>query len=283
MWYGAEHIQYYINEACDIRKDDVSQLAFLCNEHSHKKVLKRLSCLYSAIYIDELQDYAGWDLELFNILFTSNIPITFVGDYKQATYRTNNSLKNKQYRDAKILNYFLLKEKNKECVIEYSCETRRFNKLICDYVNTIFNDDNKLVPFTKGLSENKENIGVYIINKRDIETYCEYYHPTILRYNSKTTINIKGCKVYNYGASKGMTLDRTILLPPQTIIPFILKMENISSNQTKSKFYVACTRAKYSIVFAIEHGIPEKHFIKTEMQLGNKTIPCYKFNLFNNI
>ena len=94
-WYTAEHIQYYINNANDVRRDEVSHLAFICNLHSKGKVLKRLSDLYSDIFIDELQDYAGWDLELFDILFSSNIPITCVGDYKQSTYRTNNSIKNK--------------------------------------------------------------------------------------------------------------------------------------------------------------------------------------------
>jgi ATP-dependent exoDNAse (exonuclease V) beta subunit len=46
--------------------------------------------IYAHIFIDELQDYAGWDLEIFRLLFDSQIFITCVGDYKQATYRTNN-------------------------------------------------------------------------------------------------------------------------------------------------------------------------------------------------
>lgn len=276
-YFSSEHIQYYINSAKDIRKDDTSQLAFICNLHSCDKVINRLTSIYSEIFIDELQDYAGWDLELFDILFKSTIPITCVGDYKQSTYRTNNSTKNKKFRDSKIIDYFLLKEKKCECVINYSNKTRRFNQSICNYINKIFNDDNSILPYCLGLSENKENIGVYLIDRSDIDAYCNYYQPTILRYNSKTEISNKNCQVFTYGASKGMTLDRTVIFPIKTILPFILKMKDITSNQTRAKFYVACTRAKYSLVFVTNGEIPDSHFVKTELLLGTNKINCYKF------
>lgn len=276
-WYTAKHIQYYINNANDVRRDEVSHLAFICNLHSKEKVLKRLSDLYSDIFIDELQDYAGWDLELFNILLGSNIPITCVGDYKQSTYRTNNSIKNKKYRDSNILNYFILKEKNKVCTIEYSQKTRRLNRFICDYVNTIFNDDNNISPYITNLNEDNENVGVYIIEKKDIGTYCNFYNPTILRYSAITEVAEKNCPIFTYGASKGMTVDRVVILPIKTILPFILEGKAISSKQTKAKFYVACTRAKYSLVFIVDNEVPIKYFKKEVMRLGDKTIPCYKF------
>ena len=84
--------------------------------------------MYAHIFFDELQDYAGWDLELLLLLFSSVIPITCVGDYKQATFRTNNSLKNKQFRDDKIKDFFESQQSKGICSITYSKVTRRFNQ-----------------------------------------------------------------------------------------------------------------------------------------------------------
>lgn len=101
-YYNKGHIQYFINGAHDIQKNKVSELAYKCNADSSGKVIERLEEIYSHIFFDELQDYAGWDLELLLLLFSSVIPTTCVGDYKQATFRTNNSLKNKQFRVIKL-------------------------------------------------------------------------------------------------------------------------------------------------------------------------------------
>ena len=131
-WYNQNHVQYFVNQRGDVTPDRVSHLAYLCNDHSNGKALGRMEEIYSHIFIDELQDYAGWDLEIIRLLFDSQILITCVGDYKQATYRTNNSPKNSQYRDENIRNYFKLLEKEGVCTTSYANTTRRFNCEICD-------------------------------------------------------------------------------------------------------------------------------------------------------
>ena len=107
-WYKQTHLQYFLNSHGDIYPDRVSHLAYLCNEHSNEKPIARMEQIYSHIFIDELQDYAGWDLEIIQLLFNSQISLSSVGDYKQATYRTNNSPKNRQYRDENIRNFFFI-------------------------------------------------------------------------------------------------------------------------------------------------------------------------------
>ena len=52
--------------------------------------------IYSHIYIDEIQDLAGEDIEILNLLFNSKIQIQCVGDVKQSTYTTYNAKKNKK-------------------------------------------------------------------------------------------------------------------------------------------------------------------------------------------
>lgn len=277
-YYNKGHIQYFINGAHDIQKNKVSELAYKCNADSSGKVIERLEEIYSHIFFDELQDYAGWDLELLLLLFSSVIPTTCVGDYKQATFRTNNSLKNKQFRDDKIKDFFELQQSKGICSITYSKVTRRFNQDICGYVNTIHSDANNQVCQCCEMEFPNENTGVYIIDPKYLSDYCSFYSPTILRYDRDSTITFShNCQVLNYGNSKGLTLDRVIIIPVGTVLPFIKKGANITSPQTKSKFYVACTRAQYSVVFAIENFTETDHFKYSAVKIDGKELPALKY------
>lgn len=280
-WYKQTHLQYFLNSHGDIYPDRVSHLAYLCNEHSNEKPIARMEQIYSHIFIDELQDYAGWDLEIIQLLFNSQISLSSVGDYKQATYRTNNSPKNRQYRDENIRNFFLHIQQMGLCSVLYANTTRRFNYEICNFINTIHNDCDAIVvpdPLLKN-APIPENSGVYIIDYKYLNDYCEYYHPTILRYDKRTQIpfNCMDCDVFNYGGSKGATFERTVIVPVSTTIPFIERQEKISSKQTRSKFYVACTRVKHSVVFAMYDPKETNLFKLTEMQFSDKVIPVLKF------
>ena len=279
-WYSQAHVQYYVNGGGDVIPDRTSHLACLCNEHSCGKVIRRIQEIYSHIFLDELQDYAGWDLEIITLLFKSQIPITCVGDYKQATYRTNNSLKNKQYRDEKVRNYYCRLEAQGLCVTSYANTTRRFNQEICDFINMIHGDADSMVePDPNNRQEiSEENSGVYMINVDYLREYCEYYHPIILRYDKKAKVGFQhSCDVFNYGGSKGATYERVIIIPVSTTLPFIERQEKIVSNQTRAKFYVACTRAKQSVVFAMKNSHENGVFKEDRMQFGDKSIPVFKF------
>lgn len=279
-WFGQRHIQYYINSAGDIYPDRTSELACLCNLHADGKAISRIENIYSNIFIDELQDYAGWDLELIKLLFESKVSVTCVGDYKQATYRTNNSLKNRAYRDEKIHDFFCLLEKRGICKVSYDKTTRRFNQEICDYINTIYNDVESAVEESAERETNNEakNIGVYIIDSKNLAEYCNHYNPVILRYDKRTNIEFKHkCTVLNYGASKGATYDRTVIIPVRTVLPFVTKQTQITSNQTRSKFYVACTRAKHSIVFVVDGFKGSSHFKSTKIKLEKLEVDAFKY------
>lgn len=155
-WFGQKHIQYYINSAGDVYPDRTSEFACLCNSHADGKAISRIENIYTNIFIDELQDYAGWDLELIKLLFESKASVTCVGDYKQATYRTNNSLKNRAYRDEKIRDFFCLLEKRGICKVSYDKTTRRFNQEICNYINSIYNDAESAVEESAERETNNE-------------------------------------------------------------------------------------------------------------------------------
>lgn len=279
-FYNQTHYQYFVNSSGDVYPDRTSHLAILCNAHSSGKAVKRLESIYSHIFIDELQDYAGWDLEIIKLLFTSSSHVYCVGDYKQATYRTNNSPKHKQYRDEKIHDFFVELERAHLCELSYSNSTRRFNQEICDYINSIHCDPTAVVypDIDADFDCQESNCGVYLIDLKYLTAYCKYYHPTLLRYDKNAKIGFSHeCNTFNYGGCKGATYNRTVIIPVGTVLPFITKQNPISSNQTKAKFYVACTRARYSVVIAMKNPVESQHFKLTEIVTSEFTIPAFKY------
>lgn len=284
-WYNATHVQYYINKHRDLIPDRTSHLAWLCNEYSNGAAIQRMEKIYSHIFVDELQDYAAWDLEIISLLFKSQITITCVGDYKQATYRTNNSPKYKQYRDEKIRDFFRVLESQGLCEVTYANITRRFNQEICDFINMIYKDAEAMVVPSPDIQSEPlpENSGVYIMSNDTLAAYCEHYHPVILRYDKDAKMGFQcDCDRINYGGSKGATYERIVIIPVGTVIPFIEKQREISAKQTRAKFYVACTRARHSVVFALDDPCENSLFKPIEMYFADKRLPAYKFNNANS-
>ncbi len=83
--------------------------------------INRLANIYSHLYIDEVQDMAGYDLEIIELLMKSHIAVTCVGDGKQATFKTNNSIKNKKTSGANICFFQDMIDEN-TVEVKKSCE-----------------------------------------------------------------------------------------------------------------------------------------------------------------
>lgn len=278
--FNQTHVQYYVNRNGDIVPDRTSCMAILCNEHSDGKAVARMESIYSHVFIDELQDYAGWDLEIIKLLLESQLQVLCVGDFKQATYRTNNSQKNCQYRDEKIRDYFALLERKHLCRVSYANTTRRFNQEICDFINTIHADEDTAISPEPTMEQETQpgNVGVYLVDLKYLNEYCDHYRPVILRYDKNAKIGFQHeCDVFNYGGAKGATYERTVIIPVGTTLPFIKEQKHISSDQTRSKFYVACTRAKHSVVIAMDKPKESNVFKVTEIRLAGDTIPALRF------
>ena len=120
---------------------------------------------------------------------------------------------------------------------------------------------------------------ICMMNVDSLREYCEYYHPIILRYDKKAKVGFQhDCDVFNYGGSKGATYERVVIIPVSTTLPFLERQVKITSNQTRAKFYVACTRAKHSVVFAMENPCENGVFKATDIHFSDKSIPAYKFS-----
>ena len=104
--FKARSVRRYVTTGNNLRSNYVSEMAYYLNGESSFKVLHRLEEIYSNIYFDEIQDLAGYDLQLMELLLNSSIDITCSGDNKQATFSTHNARKNKAKTGRNIWAFF---------------------------------------------------------------------------------------------------------------------------------------------------------------------------------
>jgi len=243
-----EFDKFYFNKGLKIYSDKLSKFVYRCNQQTSGRVIDRISKIYNRILIDEVQDLAGYDLELLKLLFNSNSEILLVGDPRQGTYSTNSASKNKQFKKSNIIYFFQDKKMQLKTDEESLLVNYRSNKKICDFSNRLFPD---FPQTTSGNEKITGHDGIFLIKKQDICNYLREYQPMQLRDSKAKAVN-DNYKVMNFGESKGLSFDRVIIYPTQ---PFIKWLENNNAElpaTSRSKFYVSITRAKYSIGIVVD-------------------------------
>ena len=248
---------YYLLDDETVYSDKLAQLACKINKASNELSIKRLEKVYTHIFVDEVQDLAGYDLDFLDLLFSSRIKTILVGDPRQATFASNDSPKNSKFRYSSIDNFF--KAKLKEKIVEYDDFSLSLNhrcvQPICEFSNELFPE------YERAMSSNKtedSHIGIWFVRPEDVTAYLQCYNPMILRHDKRTTVP-SSYPVLNFGKSKGRTFKRVLIYPTSRIIDWLQKgvpLKGIS----RSKFYVALTRAQLSvaIVYAPIRRNPRK-------------------------
>ena len=231
----------YITRAGNVLSNQASELACFLDEKSNGKIVGRLREIYSNIYFDEVQDLAGYDIELLKLLLDSDISVTCCGDNKQATFSTHNAKKNKNQTGKNIWQFFAGLN-NVE--IEKNLVSRRFNQDICCFANKLFPAGD---PITTIMNEKTEHDGVFLISQSDVCAYYNRFRPHVLRYDAKTVI--EKYHAVNFGACKGETFDRVLIYPNGPLTNFVIKGSKLNSPE---KYYVGVTRPRYSIAIVLK-------------------------------
>lgn len=251
--------KHYLTPDHKVYSDKVAKFAIKCNELSNNAVIDRLAQIYDHIYIDEVQDMAGYDLEFIKLLVASKIQVTLVGDPRQGTYSTSNSAKNKKYKKSKVVSFF--EQTLAGVVIDNSTLNTNFRcePTICNLSNTLFPDFKAVDATNAQLSESHR--GVFIIKTTDVDDYLKEFSPMQLRYSAATKGVHDDYPVYNFGTSKGLEFDRVLIYPTKAITDWLKsqKHENLQPT-SKSKLYVAITRAKLSVAFVHDDSYDDKAF-----------------------
>jgi DNA helicase II / ATP-dependent DNA helicase PcrA len=239
---------YFTADGC-IYVDKASKFACQVIKKTGGKPVRRLEDIFNHLYIDEVQDLAGWDLDLVEMLMRSRIAITLVGDHRQATYSTNSASKNKKYAGAKIITKFEEWKTAKLCGLEYQNVSHRCVQPICDFADRLHPALPKTISKNTTVSVHD---GVFAVRERDISVYMSAFHPQTLRY-SRATKDVPGSPM-NYGAAKGLSFERTLIFPNGKVKKFLLS-GNPDDAGDVAKLYVAITRARQSTAFVVTNSV----------------------------
>lgn len=243
--------KHYFTNDNNIFSDKLSKFVVCCNKSSNGFVLDRLSRIYTDIFIDEVQDLAGYDLEFLKLLFSSPINTLLVGDPRQGTYSTNNATKNKKFKKSNIVYFFeddsiKIETDDSSLITNYrSCEE------ICNLSNDLFPDYQKT---NSGNFTKTGHDGIFYIKNENVDEYLEKYCPMQLRDSSKTKVNEK-YQVITFGKSKGMEFERVLIYPTQPFQDWLRKHNSKLQPSSRAKLYVAITRAKYSVGIVLNDDI----------------------------
>ncbi|MGH2319797.1 UvrD-helicase domain-containing protein [Planococcus sp. SE5232] len=251
--------KYYFRAGKYIYTDKMCDFIMEVNKLSHHAIIKRLESLYDVIMIDEVQDLAGHDLDFLFELFKSKIEVVVVGDNRQAVFFTNQAAKNKNKKGEHIFNLFKAWEDKGFCKISYKTNCYRSNQEICDLADLFYPE----MPKTKSLNQEiTGHDGLFHITSQDVESYISKYNPQILRYDRKTKFKGESLPL-NFRKSKGLTFNRVLILCNGPLNKFLKTGELEPHLKSKAPYYVALTRARYSVCFVSDEKKIKNEYIES--------------------
>ena len=94
--------------------------------------------------------------------------------------------------------------------------------------------------------------GIFLVRAGDVEEYLKRYNPMQLRDNKSVRV-IEGYPAINMGESKGLTFERVLIYPTKPMKDWMINNSKELKPKSKSQFYVALTRAKYSVGIVFDY------------------------------
>ena len=279
-YWGIEDFEkYFFNSFYQIYSDKLSKFVILANDSSNGKIIERLENIYSHIFIDEIQDLAGYDLEFLKLLFKSKISVLLVGDPRQVTYLTHHAAKHPKYRDGKIKEFVLTECKKCDVNIDELTlsVTHRNNQAICNFSSLLYPslESSKACECKKCKEFETEHFGIWIVKEEDLESYKNLY-PQLIILKSKNSI----APEWNYGKSKGLGFDRVLIYPTEPIRKYLkdgLLKKNVKEKVVDAfeiaKFYVAITRARYSVGIVYNYNEADTFIAGIQKWVSEKLMP----------
>ena len=246
VYYGENDTEpYYFSKSRKLYSDKISKFVYKANEKTRGLVIDRICRAFPNFFIDEVQDLAGYDLELINLLHHANINLLMVGDPRQVTYHTHDEAMNKKYKNGDIARY--LRDKCKSALIDETtlCVSHRNHPSICNFANTVYPN------YPSMTGNNKPSTGhdgIFLVAPTDVSRYVAEYSPMQLRDKRNVVVN-ENAPAINFGDSKGLTFDRVLIYPTKPILSWIKDPNSKLEDRSRARLYVAITRARYSVAF----------------------------------
>lgn len=240
-----------------IYSDKLSEAAEYLYKKNKDSLIRRLSNIFDCIFLDEVQDFAGYDFDIIRILTKNSlIPCTIVADPRQCTYVTNRSAKNPKYTGNPSL-YISEKINSKTRQYVFIDDTtlvhsHRCIDSICELASALTPQYPKTetcicVQCEEQRKKNHTLKGCFLIKESEVSSFINQNNPVALTWDINTKINSSVMERKNMGESKGCEFDAVLLYPTQDMRKWIKDNTTILCNETRAKFYVAVTRAKYLV------------------------------------
>jgi len=255
--------RHYFTKSLCIYSDKISKFIFKSNKQSKNLIVERIERIFDNIFIDEIQDLAGYDLELVKLFFKSQSAVLLVGDPRQVTYLTHHATKFGKYANGGI-KAFVENELGKriECIVDDTTlnVSHRNNQQICNYSAKLYPELTIPAACTcqQCRSVTTDHEGVYLVRPGSVDDYLTLYEPMQLRWSASSKCSPHFQSV-NFGQSKGLSFDRVLIYPTQKMRNWIKDNKSELKNEVRAKLYVAITRARFSvgIVMDYDDGIIE--------------------------
>jgi len=244
---------YYFSSPKRIWSDRATDFACNVVDKTGGLPIGRLQGIFDRIIVDEAQDLAGWDLELIEHLLQSDVEVALIGDHRQATFSTNDNPKNRQFAGEKIIEKFAGWERGGLVMIEHQSHSHRCVQGICDFADQFFPD---CEPTTSYNEEVTGHDGVCLVRQGDVERYFEAFAPQTLQWSKAGEGRVGN--LLNFGDSKGMTFERVLIYPHAKFQRFLKTGHMELEGQSKTKTYVAVTRARQSVAIVVPDNFVPK-------------------------
>ncbi|WP_057972902.1 UvrD-helicase domain-containing protein [Lysobacter antibioticus] len=237
----------------------LAKLAARVHSETKGRAAHRLAEIYSAIFVDEVQDLVGWDYDIIKALTETNIlEIECVGDFRQAVYQTSETNKLPQDSTEKLAQFNNMGFISESLAISWRCL-----QAICGIADRLHSQEGHYLPTMSNVEDvplqYAGHQGVFAVPKARLREYIETYRPAILRWNRSTQKELcDGQTAYNFGECKGLGFERVLILPPAKHAKFLSgdmqAFDGSETDDSRNKLYVAITRARYSVAFPYEGG-----------------------------
>lgn len=230
-------------------KDRLSK--YILDSSHNIPYLSRISRYFAKVYIDEVQDLTAYDLDWLLSLTKCRADILCVGDFFQKTFQSSNA-----------------GNKNKKVNSDFIEYKNKFSGASFEIDETTLRKSWRCSEETCAFVREKLGITIESANPKDSQNpfLIEDKNEISRIWNDSTIPKLFYWKNYefdcnnsmNWGESKGSTFPEVCVILNSTTMKMLKNDDwsNIAS-QTKSKFYVALTRARGQVYFIDQEKIKQ--------------------------
>ncbi|NTG32404.1 UvrD-helicase domain-containing protein [Agrobacterium rhizogenes] len=251
---------YYFDRRNRIYSDKLAKLVLRCNAKSGGAVFERFCRIYPFIFVDEVQDLAGHDLDILTALLKSPSQVVLVGDPRQVTYLTHNEARHHKYKDGGIERFLRdMLPRKITCDIDTTslATSHRNSAAICAVSSKLYPDMAASAPCECANCRQPvpKDAGLYIVRRKDLPRYLTGGQPVQLRWSRDVAVASSVLTTLTFGRAKGLGFDRVVIYPTKEMMKWFKDPKSGLSNEARAKLYVALTRARH--VVAVVHDLPQ--------------------------